>query len=1058
MRFRFLFFLVLMSSSSLVQALPLLFEPTDINVTNFNVVEIINSLSNSILECELIDYRLEHCMQKKVLGLIDPNLSAVPEIHNSTGLVYVTQKNSSDIYGFKINQDGHIAANTTAIKAEGLYLLSPYNSILEFRRYPYSSPRFPNMQQYYFSLVSKNNSGQFGRFVLIDLDNSSVKLKVRFISDDYFPAFVFLPDASHQQQIIAAAGQAGGSSTKDSLRYPLLGALIHDESGLINRNYIGGSRDRVQAVLQSNVASIDKIDGRYWITYKTKKKFTRIDDFPTGKAVAEDSYQAPDNANAILKKLPFTQDHKLINLDAAVFSDDNKIGLCSGFDDFICNDAFRYLDVLLLSNDSSPKPLTTLNSNSLGDHGSIIFRNVNYSPLNTSEVTNNIVIPEVLKDAFSGTCFGKSDFSAMESSDGSGNDTCTLDYDFRNLKNTPPINESFDVGFTVLGPFGEVSTRFHFNINLKTSIPHLRFRKDGKYLSQLNLNAGDSGHLDVTYVGDHGYIVLNMKFLNGGDNSSLLRSYFADTGCLADDSVTLASGDSCTLSYHIPANANNATYSLTLNNPDKVPASDSVMMLEVSSKGSVIAHSPYGNQNINNLTSIHDVDLQAGSQTLLRFTNVGATVAHHFTANFIQPKTHIPLVTSGSCTTQPDLDALGGFCDLTLMLDKSATINGRFQLQISADDIDGYSLPVTIGAFPHDQGLSVVDSHSNNLGEIELTQNSYGYLKITNYTGHQIDNFTITLPQIEGEGSSPIFYADDSNENPANCLSTSSGKQIDNISLKPLASCVIYYKVQSSPYIPEQTNSIKFSYTDNDFGVQKEEQQLIHFTGQSALQLTEPTSNNPIDAVTIDASKPKTTLIFKNTLGYQIKNLNVTASEEKYTSIISNNTCHNRTLDPEEFCTVDLLLNDDNPLIGSSSLKLNSDNLLASTVPLQVQHAQTDTVEIDNRGGYAMYVDYTGFYPNTSGHDSHCKTSSPCYSGASTGSFTNPFNGKIIGVSGRNIRMNMILGTSVVLPSCDGGKVICTGTTLNPSCQYVGDGTDDKLSSQNLCLKYNATK
>ncbi|WP_165905145.1 hypothetical protein [Parashewanella curva] len=53
--------------------------------------------------------------------------------------------------------------------------------------------------------------------------------------------------------------------------------------------------------------------------------------------------------------------------------------------------------------------------------------------------------------------------------------------------------------------------------------------------------------------------------------------------------------------------------------------------------------------------------------------------------------------------------------------------------------------------------------------------------------------------------------------------------------------------------------------------------------------------------------------------------------------------------------------------------------------------------------------------------------------------------------------MYMMLGTSYTLPSCNGGKVECTGTTLNPYCRYYGDGTGNGNNDtpQNQCLQYN---
>ncbi|MGB0894716.1 MAG: hypothetical protein ACPGUD_09940 [Parashewanella sp.] len=1040
-----------------VMALPNLSEPNDIFPVYENIVEILNSNDSSILECNLVEGKLEACESKSVNGLVSPFRGAAAVGYLRSQVVYVAEKGINGLYSFQTDKDGHIASNTTAIRLPTY----PYDddkggSILEIRRSGFYNNEGFYTQRFFISRSPSDSSSGYGQFISLMLGAEQAKVSNSAeYSGVYLPAFsVEQGEAAHSQNIIGA-GQNDGVSSSTSDRYPFSGTIRENNGQFKSSQNSGGAANKVKTILDSDVASIAQVNGKYWVTYKSQKKFTRFDDFPNSKAIDSSSYDAPDNGNVELRTVKTRLNNKDEVNSFAVFANDNKVGICTGDSDFECEDAFRYLEVFAAKNDAAYMTATSLTSTDLADHGEVVFRNLNYSPINSDEVTLQMVIPDDLKGAFSGSCLNKTAFdkrSAQGSVDGS--DTCKLDYDFRLLTNAPPINESFDVGFIVHGAFGDVPTMFTFNIALPTSIPHLQFENNGTVLNQLNLNAGDTGSIDIVYVSNQSQSMTpNIRFLNGIDNSSLFRSYFTDTGCLASPPPQLSAGKKCTLSFHIPAKVNSVNYTISLNNPAGVPADDGVLPVELSSKGNVILHLPSGNQNIEHISSLHELSIHSGGNQTVRFTNVGSATAHSFNVNFIQPQQqHIPILLEGSCKNDPapDLSALGGSCDLVIKLNSSASsVSGRFTLHVAGDDIDSYDIPLTINEFPHDKGLSIVDSNTPSLSNIEMSQMSNGFLTLTNYTGYQLSDLKITLPFISGQ----VFYYNENNDKSSNCLANDTPTRVIDTSLAPLESCKLYYHVASSYTANKQDVNINFRYTDNNTSVENHEQAPIHFTNQPAIRLSESNLETGLKTVELDASIPQQVVVFTNELSYTVENFTL-GVDKVLSSITSKNDCQNKPLGTGESCSITFTLNDFSPLIGKYQLLLKADNLEDNSVPLNINMAQTDTVEIDNNGVYLLSVDSTAYYPNSNGTDGHCK-SGPCYSTQSTGWYTNPNHSAITGVSGRDITMYMMAGSSESLPSCDKGKISCTGSTLIHSCQYYADDTGNPATAQNQCLKYN---
>ncbi|RLV59414.1 hypothetical protein D5018_12335 [Parashewanella curva] len=1045
---------VVLSLTTPAMALPTLSEPNDIVPVYQNIVEILNTKDNSILECAVIEGKLQDCQSKNVAGLDAPYRAVAAAGTTQTQMVYVAEKGEAGLFGFQTGKDGRIALDTAATDVPA-FPYDPYfnkeGQILDIRRSSFNHSGYQNV---YVSRGFLGDPTSYGKFSRLSLSGEQAKItNLTDYGGVFLPVFSVTQSEGNEFDDIIGAGQYWGYSSLTSPRYPLSG-LIKKNGLFKEKNVSGGSAKTVKTILDPDIASIAQFNDKYWITYKSQRKFTRFDTFPSGAAVDENSYDAPNNSNVELKSVQTRTGDKTEVNNYALFADDNKIGNCTGESDFECTDAFRYLGINALFDDTDISDKSSVNATSLGDQGVIIFYNLNYSPINASEVTRQITIPESLKSAIKGSCLSKVDFA--EKPNGNSYDenfACELFYDFRELSNTPPINESFDVGFVVHGPFGDVPTTFTFNVDLPTNIPHLQFEHNGTALDQLNLNAGDTGFVDVAYISDQSDTISpNISFLNGTDNSSLFRSYFTDTGCLSSNAQPLKPGEKCTLSYHIPANVNSVNYTINLHNPDGVPADAGVLPVALSSQGNIIAHSPYGNQSIEHLSSLHWLNIHSGGTEIVRFTNVGAAAVHNFDVYFVQPKDkHIPILLSGSCVDDPTLvmEALGGQCDLVIKLNTSASnISGRFSLYVLGNAINSYSIPITINDFPHDKGLAVVDSNTGALGKIELNQMANGYLTLTNYTGYPITDLSMSFPL-----KLAIFYYVGDKDNTIDCLSDNSPNQTMITTLAPLASCRLYYHVPSSFSAELQDQELNFHYTDTNSSIEKHEEESIHFTNQPALRVSEPSVDSSFSSVNLDASVPQTTVIFTNELNYNINNLSL-SFDSALNGITSKNSCQNKPLGSSETCSVTITLDDKKALIGKYHIGMKADNLETKSIPLNINTAQTDTVEIDNRGGYSMSIDYTKYYPNTDGKDSHCQ-SGACYALASTGWFTNPFNSTITGVSGRKLMMYMMAGTSVQLPSCDGGKIVCTGTTLTPSCKYVGDGTNNLGDAQNHCLQYN---
>ncbi|MGB0895223.1 MAG: hypothetical protein ACPGUD_12515 [Parashewanella sp.] len=1066
MKLQLLLFSGLLLFSQAVFSLPDLSEPNDIFAVGNNAIDIINTNDNSILQCDLVSDKLQGCRSKIVSGLNSPYRAVVAKIHADVAKIFVTHKQGSDIHWFPINADDKkIPENAVATKI----LPSPFDgvdgNILDIQSSEIGNAQEQSslLQKFYFSKTPTNSSSEQGQFGLLTLDLSNPNTPVTHgwfnFSDVHMPAFFLSRDGENAiSERIIGVGHTGGALAAGHELYPFSSTLLGSNGQFYPPDTKGGVQQTTHASIDFDVASIAQVNGSYWVTYKSQKKFTKFNDFPLGEKESENTYLAPSNANVTIRKVIAND---LVNgkMESsrhyfAVFADDKKVGHCTGANDFVCTDAFRYLDMKLSINDENVASTLSFTSRSHNDHGSIVFRNLNYSSLSSHDVVNHIAIPTQLMTAFSGTCLTKIDFTARSVAQNTNNDSCTLNFDFRNLTNIQPISESFDVGFGVNGPFGEVATQFHFNIDLPTTFPHFQFQQHGKIIDQLNVHPGDSGSIDIVYLsnGDEsdGPVI---GYSGGIIHGYRFSSYFTPIGC-----SSLSSGQHCVLNYHVPVDAFPKEYGLYLDDPNGLDATVSRLVFNVSGDIDVLAHALSQTQNTANLVRLKSIQLQPGNQTSIRFTNLGVNTAHNFKVHFSQPQSPVPISLSGSCVNTTDLTASGGSCDLTITLAPNSVF-GRFDLVVSADDYIGYSLPIIIGHVLANGMLTITDSHTGLTGTVSINQSDQGYLQVTNNTGYYLGNLTITLPELglypaSAQQNNSIFYQLNDGQLPS-CIEGSGRAGEYHIALAPAASCIIAYKVNENVIVTQSEPYIAFNY-DNLHGTERERQwQRLRFSNRSAISVSFQRNGDDIQDVHLDASMPTTRLTITNRSDYTIQNLRLNILESDIHAFLNNADCQFKSLAADESCTITVTLDDHVAVLGDYRLRLEADNLQSRTVSLNIAAAKQDTVEVDNRGGYVMYVGYTDYFPNHKGNDGHCRFSTPCYATKGTGSYTNPFNTSVTGISGRELHMNMVWGTSVTLPSCDGGKITCTGTTLNPACRYYDDGTGNPDTPQNQCLYYN---
>lgn len=1048
------------------QALPDLSEPNDVISTDYvsNTVEILNTQDNSILQCEIISGLLQNCKSMSVQGLNSPYRGvALYPWGESKGWVYVAAKNSNTIVSYPTNSEGRISNNVQVATVPFQPLEGEDSRIIDIQGIPYPSfsPKSKSKPWFYLSKTTGDSDNHYGQVLILHPNKWTAGIdSYHVINNLDLPLFRLVGAWRFTNAIpLVGAGHVDGDLTASQSLFPFY-SLLEPDNGLLKLGVTFGGKDASLGVISPDAFSIDMVaypyasitpDSLVWISYKNQNKFAKYR-YWRGWPEALDSYQALNNSHVTFRNIFYhrgaSEAFELFHL--AAFADDNKIGICHGGGDFECTDAFRYLDTVFSINGSNAIPKKSFSSNSLSDRGSVTFRNLNYSPLNESEVQPIDDIPESLAPAFSGSCLEpkKVDFTAKSDEVNVVEDTCSLNFDFGLLNNAEPIRTSFDATFSVIGPFGARPTTFHFNLDLPISQPHFLFEKNGEPLTDLNLIAGDSGTIDVTYF-DKSDVRKppEINFLTNGNNSDLLRSYFANTGCLSSPKPELSSGQHCVLSYHIPVNAtDNQNFQLQLVNSDNIP--NQAVNISLASAASVVANDPYTNHSINTLHHIKFANLQPDSSTRIRFTNVGAAMLRNFSVSFAQLIDSLPISLTGSCTTHPNLSAQGGSCDLTISLDGDTNVHGKYQLHISGDGYSGYDFPITIGAFPFDKGIGVSNGHTGLLGPVSIFQTAQGYLKVTNYAGYRLNDLTVTLPELNlspqsAQPNSSIFYEVTDGEFPS-CFQGSGAAGAYHTQLDPLASCEIAYRVNQGVVAGLQDAIIQFDYQREGQNTQLKEEQAIHLTNENAVAIDNKQGGKDISSIDIDASQPSMTLAITNHSGYSINNLIVTTNAS-INEVVDSAACQNQSLQEGESCDIRLTLKDNNPLIGKYKLTIDADNLQQRVVSFVINKARTDNVEIDNHGIYVMNVDYTGYHPNTNGLDDSCQ-SGACYANTSTGWFTNPFSKTITGVSGRNITLYMMAGTSVTLKSCNGGKIVCTGTTFDPQCRYSDDADEDPCS------------
>ncbi len=1054
-------------------ALPILSEPNDIVSVKSNIVYITNSNDGSILQCNVVDHHLQNCDTKST-GMTAPfRIAVVSRVDNSQRL-YITKKDTNTIYSLITDTDGDIKNNPSL---EEIKLQSNETDSSIIHIIP-SQNKTKTTRRFYISRASENNEN-YGQFLYADLNADKAKIeKQELYNNINLPAFYIKPVGSSDREEIYGVGRISGKSGLESIRYPFFGAIRTDNAHFITEISTGGTEESTDSSVESDVASIAEVDGKYWITYKGPRKFTRYDHLPSAKT-DNNMYTAPSDSNVNLKNITSIKNMHSETNSFATFSDSNKIGICSGSDDFTCTDAFQYLSYnAYLNNDNAPEH-DTITINSHYDHGWVVFKNLNYSPINQDEVIKNIRIPESLAEVFSGSCMEKQDFSSKNRDETIGNQSCSLYFDFRRLTNQQPITESFDVGFTVHGPFGDVPTQVRFNIDhLPASTPQLYLQdRAGNIINQLYLNSGDFDYFRVVYIGreDQASIKVNLRIIEDGLPGRSIRSFFYGSCFSEFNRPSPVLGESaglrrdCQAFYYIPASSQDRKFQIKIDHVGSEPSylPDDTLNVYVTASAKVI--SSFTDSEAFESLGLYHITLQPGESEDIRYTNIGSVTSHNFRVSLVT--TRLDKYMSGDCWSGVDIEPMMS-CVLHIDLPLDSTLSGQYYLHSQDDagprgDLTATDLPLTIGHKNITGNLSIEDSNyidpigfSDTLYQLNLAKQTIGGMIITNSTSLDIPDLTITLPLLsiiptsqdfmrELNINESIFNLDGGDNGIPSCITSTVSGSTSIISLATHEQCVIHYKINPDMDITPQDTQILLTYFNNTIRKTKQ----IHFTNQPATLVSENGSDTPLQQISIDASTPTRTFIVTNNLGYDIKGLNIEAADE-ITQVFDASNCQHILLHPNDSCDITVRLDDNKEQLGQHSIIISADNLIDRPISLHFTEALTDQVEIDNRGGYLMNVGYIGRHLNTDGSDPICDANSSCYGNTETGVFSNPYNRVVDSVSGRDINFYIVAGYTRTLPSCDGGKIVCTQATVNPVCRYYSDGTNAQ-NAQNQCANSN---
>ncbi|MCL1079749.1 hypothetical protein D5R81_12205 [Parashewanella spongiae] len=1015
------FSLFLLFYSCFAQAIPRLSEPSDVVRTKDDVVYISNTGNSSLMECRVVDSLLQECRMRTFDDFMHPFRLISVSAENGTGQLYISKKNTNLIYNIPTQNDGRIAMGVLNIDRTNLVF--PNNiaaNVIDMKKSPSNG-------LIYTAIDRANHFGQIGKCQF------SVGTAV-FSDCELFPN-LNLPSFNIPyggDRLVGIGRQSSTMQASDS-RYAYI-AWLNDDGSIISPE--GGSFGVGSPAFPVSSFSLAGGFNEFWVTHNTEQKFTYFNEhssntfFPIS-VFSEDAYTAPSSRNVWVKTVlttrPSRPNSRTYNF-FSLFGDDNKMGECLGYHNyFTCRDVFRYLSKVSVVEELNSqgriqrerriRGSISVNSES---HGLIRFSNVNYSSIESNEVTRVNDLPEEVMPAFDATsadsCLNKTNFTAKDTV----NSSCILRYDFRVLSLSSPLTGRSRFSFDVNGSFNAqtpipYSVFFDFNL-LRVNVPHLVFRQRNSVIDSIDFQAGESGTIEA-YNAALGTGLLTTPMITFNDTR--IGAYFDVTAC----DTALGDGESCTVRYNIPASPINGRFKMSVQSTEDTSAH--LVDISIARGANIVA------RRLGMDTDLSQIMLVPGNVGDINFSNVGGSDVNDFHLDLASLPEYIRPFFSGNCFTSQRLSALTDHCTLHYDLPIDTRIDGRYRLNALGHILTDVGFTLVIGNVDISGELRLTDSNTQLAVQAAnlIPLNAQGRWTLTNATNAIISDLHLQLQHEELRRNNVI-----------------GGECFEVSRLLIGESCDITYQIGQDNELPRET-LLTVQYD----GGRHQTEFPIRFSALSIIGILKSETLVGNHGFSMSAINNQVTLSIVNNAGYPLMGLTARLSSQ-IQSTEQSNQCNHVTLKPRGICEIHLSLSDALALVGHYTLTVSGDNFVVRTVPVSIREARTDRIQVDNRGGYVMYVQYTQYHQNVDGQDSACSGGSDCYALASSGRFSNPQSKTIQNLHGRKIYFKIVAGKTRTLPSCDGGKVRCSRATLNPHCYYYSDGSGE-ANQQNNCAR-----
>ncbi|MCL1079129.1 hypothetical protein D5R81_00765 [Parashewanella spongiae] len=694
-------------------ALPDLLTPTDITSGiqrgNALFIYIVNQGDNclyggnSIMQCILVDNKLQNCTTHYVQAFSGPYKIIARNTNRNATQLFINPKNSNNFYMVQTNRAGRISDNahyTFSGSAMGGSIINMmYNSF--------------NDKLY----ITQDQSNHWGNLVVCGF--SSDTNSISSCSDAgriNTPSFTFDNTKSH---IFGWGNQARLSKT--DIKYPLK-ANINPDGHISSIN----QGDEVSIPAEMTPASIATLNNKWWGSFIESLRVNKWTDFPPTTNYDLQQFNSPLASNIVLKTIR--------NRVFSVFPDDNKIEICTSMSDLSCTDAFRYLTII---NSETGLPVTSL-SVTHDSSGTLIFRNVNNSFIEHENLTIT-GIPDELRAAFSGSCIGKTSFDSPRSSSG----RCSLSYNFARLQNE--YQGSFNYNFSVKSNSGVSTYGVQFDIdNHLPPQPKLELLTPDlvQQINSLDLTGASSGTVLIYNVSEPMAVAHNINVRI----PEQISNYFSSTSstCLVQTPLTLPGGESCTLNYIIPTSPESdsqGTHVIQVNSDEtSIPVTLSV---DIASGPNLVLRAQDDIQDLTRLT------LSPGSVGDLSVLNTGGTAVQNVQ---IRLPSSLSGLFSGTCITPSTLVAQTGTCSLHYEIPLTTLLDGTYNMSINSENFEQNFIPIVISPPQIDPnsriGITDDETVSALTSRKDLFTYTTGSFTVSNQTDEDIMDFSTRISNL----------------------------------------------------------------------------------------------------------------------------------------------------------------------------------------------------------------------------------------------------------------------------------------------------------------------